>query len=191
MIVPHHGLLEKLETLGLDNFLSKWLCDYYTGRTQQVVVALLVLWCTTRISIDDILLYRQITCEQDFQLLQADIFKNEQRTKQWHLTLNPNKCKYFQEESFHMPSNITYYWYAGKGGNIQLPWCTHCHRPLLDHSYRQHLCQNEATCGYLLYLNNRAEKKLKLKVKLRALYRFSHHQSFLPDSIFALCSSMV
>ena len=36
--VPHRALLDKLSSLGFDNFLLKWLCDYLTGRTQQVVV---------------------------------------------------------------------------------------------------------------------------------------------------------
>lgn len=36
--VPHRSLRENLISLGLDNYLLKWHCDYLTGRTQPVVI---------------------------------------------------------------------------------------------------------------------------------------------------------
>ena len=117
--VPHRALLDKLSSLGFDNFLLKWLCDYLTGRTQQVVVNgstsfslpvtsgvpqgsvlgpllfLIYIDDVTKVELnsgsklilyaDDILLYRPIKHEQDFQLLQSDILSIEQWAKQWYL----------------------------------------------------------------------------------------------------------
>ena len=36
--VPHCALLDKLSSLGLDNYLLKWICDYLTGRSQCLAI---------------------------------------------------------------------------------------------------------------------------------------------------------
>ena len=36
--VPHHPLMEKLFSLNMNPFLSRWISDYLTHRKQQVVV---------------------------------------------------------------------------------------------------------------------------------------------------------
>jgi len=36
--VPHQALLAKLHTLGVDNFLLKWICHYLLDRKQHVVL---------------------------------------------------------------------------------------------------------------------------------------------------------
>ena len=36
--VPHRPLMEKLFALNLNPFLSRWISDYLTDRTQQVIV---------------------------------------------------------------------------------------------------------------------------------------------------------
>ena len=37
-MVPHHLLLCKLEELGVDHYLLRWICNYLLERKQQVVV---------------------------------------------------------------------------------------------------------------------------------------------------------
>ena len=36
--VPHHALLHKLRSLGINNFLLKWICHYLLDRKQRVVL---------------------------------------------------------------------------------------------------------------------------------------------------------
>ena len=36
--VPHRPLMEKLSSLGLNVYLMKWITEYLTNRSQQVVV---------------------------------------------------------------------------------------------------------------------------------------------------------
>ena len=126
--VPHRPLMEKLLSLDLNPYLSRWISDYLTHRSQQVVVdgatssAMQVLSGVPQGSIlgpllfliyvdgitdaslsqgsqlslfaDDVLHYRAISKQEDFDTTQSDINIIAKWSDDNFLKLNPKKCKF-------------------------------------------------------------------------------------------------
>ena len=117
--VPHQRLLKKVHHYGIRGTTYQWVSSFLNSRTQQVLVegqssekvpivsgvpqgsVLFLIFINdlledinsrTRLFADDCILYRQISSENDQQLLQEDLDRLATWKKTWGMEFHPQKC---------------------------------------------------------------------------------------------------